>query len=284
MAYDQQMGSADLRKEVVDETLKIFAPQVYKFKQALTIATNTGWSNTYWREDKSVLSGPSGNAIKGLPRGATFPQAVQKYEEVESIISKYGLTTTIFWEDIVAGKIDLVARSLYKLVEAIVKNVDDEIYATLIANVGSTVTCTYTWDDSASAAIIDNLEEAEEDIAGQNYDTSNLMVFISPKDKRSFMNYLVTNGAKLPMITNEKVKNGVIGTLGNKTFVVSNSVSASEALVVVPKVCGTWRELTPLSSTITNDAYVSTNVKACEVGVTEVTDPYAVVKIINTQA
>ncbi len=288
MTYDTQMGDGGLRKEVIDKTLKIFAGKKYIFKDVLTIATNVGWSNSYWREDPSVLTTHATSPIRGLPRGATFPQARPKFEEITTYVEKYGLETTIFWEDILAGKLDVVARSLSKIIEAIVSNVDSGIRASIVASPTASlaIEAGFEWD-TASAAIIDNLEEAEEKIGTANYDTSNLMVIVNHRDKRSIINYLVANGQKLASITDEKLRNksGVIGTLGNKTFMVSPNVEASEAFVLVPKVCGTFRQLYPLSSAIKEmDPFVSQTIKAVEVGSTEITDPLAIVHITNTKS
>ncbi len=290
MAYDIEMGDAGLRKEVIDATLKIFAGRKYIFKDLLTISSNVGWSNTYWREDPSVLTAGNTSSIAGLPRGATFPHANPKFEEITAYVQKYGLETTIFWEDIISGKIDVTARSLLKLIEAVVSNVDGGIRNTIVAdgNIQSiTIEAGCEWDMTASAAIIDNLEEAEEKIGRENYDTSNLMVIVNHRDKRSIINYLVQHGNKLASITDEKLRNksGVIGTLGNKTFMVSPNVQASEAFVVVPKACGTWRQLYPLSSAIKEmDPFVSQTIKVVEVGQVEITDPKAIVWIKNTKS
>lgn len=286
MTYDQQVGTADMRTIVYDKTVKGFAEAMYKFKQAVTISPTSAWKNYFYRETSTALSGPSGNAIKGVPRGAAFPQAVVSWEKVSTVIEKYGLEDNIHWEDILSDDVDVRTRTLYRIAEGVTKAVDDEIFNTLSEDLSvssiQSVTCTAGWDQS-SAAIIDNLMHAKQLIGTYNYPTEGLMVFINNKDHRSIVNYLAEKGAQFPQIGNDMATNGKVGNLVGMQLVVSNSVPASYALVVVPKICGTWKEMVPLQTTTKEDPYKSLTVRAVEMGVTQLTDPKAVVLIKNTQ-
>jgi hypothetical protein len=124
---------------------------------------------------------------------------------------------------------------------------------------------------------------AKQLIGTYNYPTEGLMVFINNKDHRSIVNYLAEKGAQFPQIGNDMATNGKVGNLVGMQLVVSNSVPASYALVVVPKICGTWKEMVPLQTTTKEDPYKSLTVRAVEMGVTQLTDPKAVVLIKNTQ-
>jgi len=288
MAYDQETGTADLRAEVVDKTIKGFATAAYKFKQAVTISTTSAWKNTFFRENPSALSSPSGNNIKGIPRGSNFPQAVVEWEKVETYIEKYGLEDNIFWEDILTNDVDVMSRTMFRIAEGVAKAVDDEIWDVLTesqspSNIQS-ISCTYPWDHATSAAIIDNLMEAKQKIGEYNYSTANLMCFISEKDHRSVVNYLAEKGSQFPTIGTEMAKNGRAGKLVGINFVVSNSVTASYALVVAPKICATWKQAVPLQSTTVKDDYKGTRIRAVEMGVTQLTDPKACVLLDGTQS
>ena len=289
MAFDQQTGTASLRKEVVDSVIKGRADAEYKFKQAVTISKTNAWKNTFFREDTTVLSGASGNNTKGIPRGAAFPQAIVTWEEVSKRIEKYGLEDFVLWEDILTNDIDVQRRTMFRIAEGVVKAVDDEIWDILTESQSPsaiqsvTLTGGQTWDAS-SAAIIDDLMNAKQLIGEKNYNTSNLMCFISERDHRSVVNYLAEKGAQFPSIGTQAARNGRIGALAGINFVVSNSVTASFALVVVPKVVGTWKQAVALSTDVEVDPYKGTRIRSVEMGVTQLTDPSAAVLIINTQS
>jgi|GEM_PF-1044553 len=288
-----QIGETELRKEVVDGVIKGRANAMYKFKRAVSISTTSAWKNTYFRESSAALTGQTGNAILGIPRGANFPQAVVDWEEHSKWIEKYGLEDNIYWEDILTDDVDVQARTLFRIAEGVAKAVDDEIWAVLsedqseseIQAIDLQVTneAGRYWD-VASAAIIDDLMKAAQLIEQYNYSTAKLMCFISPRDRRSIMKYLTDSGAQFPDISTTVAKNGSIGRLAGVELVVSNSVTASYALVVVPKVCGTWKSAVPLSTDVTVDPFRSVRIRAVEEGATLLTDPKACVLIKGTQS
>lgn len=291
MAFDQQAGTQNIRTSIVDKTIKGFAERMYKFKQALTISPTSAWKNYFFRESPTPLDAQSGQRIRGIPRGAAFPQAVVTWERVLTVVEKYGLEDNIPWEDIISDDVDVKARTLYRIAEGVTKSVDDQIWAELhdIAGGGTniqsfSISAGYQWD-LASAAIIDDLLRARQKIAEYNYDTSDLMIFVSPKDYRSMMNYLASKGAQFPALGTEAALNGRAGRLaGVGTIIVSNSVTASQAIVVVPKICATWKEVYPLTTVTVEDQLKGLTVRCAEIGVTQLTDPKAVVLIQGTQA
>lgn len=288
MTFDEQHGTTLMRTKLFDGIVKGFALASYKFKQAVKVMTTSAWTNFYWRENPEALTARDGNAIKGIPRGAEFPQRSVESTQIKSVIEKYGLEDNIAWEDLIANDIDVRDRTLLRIAEGVTKAVDDEIWDVLTesqnpTNIQSiTITNGRSWD-AASAAIIDNLLEAKQKIAEKNYDTSNLIAFISPKDHRSIVNYLAEKGAQFPSIGEESAKNGRTGRLAGINLVISNSVSASYALVVVPKRVGTWKEMVPLRTITKEDPLKSLTIRSAELGVTQLTDPSAAVLIEGTQ-
>lgn len=287
MAIDQSVGTTNIRSNFYDKVVKGFAEATYKFKQVVTVVPTSAWTNFFYRESATALASPAGNNIKAIPRGGNFPQAIVEWERVSSDIEKYGLEDNIHWEDILADDIDVQARTLFRISEGVTKRVDDTIFIGLggtgiISGISSFSVVGSSWSAS-SAAIIDNLMRARQLIAENNYPTDNLALLISPRDHRSIVRYLTDKGAQFPSISTEAASNGNAGNLAGIDIIVSNSVTASNALVVVKKRCATWRELVPLRTTTTEDPYKSVRIRAVEEGVLQLTDPKAVVLIIGTQ-
>jgi len=285
----EEVGTSGLRKELVDSVIKQVASRKYKFKQACTVSKTNAWKNTFFRESTDILAGKTGNATKGIPRGAAFPQSVVTWSEVAAYIEKYGLEDFIHYEDIITNDINVQKRTLFKLTEGVVKAVDDEIWDILSegqaasAIQGVTIGATEWWSGS-SAQIIDDLMNAKQLIGEAYYDTSNLICFISERDHRSIVNYLAEKGAQFPSVGESMANNGHVGKLAGINLVVSSSVTASYALVVVPKTCATWKEAVALSSDLKVEAFKGTRVRICEMGTTQLTDPLAVVLLNGTQA
>lgn len=295
--YDTQSGSSPIRAEVVDSMVKQIAERAYKFKQAVAIVPTSAWKNTFFREQTDIPAGQTGNATKGIPRGANFPQYALSWQEVSVRIVKHGLEDNIPWEDILSDDINVQARTIIRLTEGVVKSVDDDIYSSLTeaqtgASIGTATLviqsyaidqgATGRWDET-SASIVNDFMQASRLIAEANYDTSDLICFINPYQHQYLIKYLSDKGAQYPSISQDVTTNGRIGRLAGINLVVSNSVSTSFALVVKPKVCGTYKELVSLRSTTVDDPYKSVKVRVVEEGVVELTDPLAVCLISNTQ-
>lgn len=293
-ALGEKIGTELIRKEVVDPAIKQIAARKYKFKQAVSVVSTSAWKGTFFRESTDILVGQTGNAVKGIPRGAPFPKASVTWQEVTAYIEKYGLSEYIFFEDIMTNDIDVKQRTIYKITEGVVKAVDDEIWSILtegaavaggsVTNIQSvTMANNYAWNGN-SASIIDNLMNGVQLIGEAYYETSNLMLFVNHKDYRSIMNYLYEKGSQARSVGEDVARNGrVPGVAGIKNIVVSSSVAASYSLLVVPKTVGTWKEALPLSSELDVEAFKGTKVTVCEMGKTELHDPLAAVLFIGTE-
>ncbi len=97
--FPLETGTEGLRKEVIDSAVKQTAARAYKFRQALAVVPTSAWSNTFTREDLTVLTAKGNRTIKGIPRGANFPQARPDFQDVTNRIVKFGLEDNINWED-----------------------------------------------------------------------------------------------------------------------------------------------------------------------------------------
>ncbi len=293
--YGIQTGLTNrgLRSELVDAIVKQTAEPLYKFKQAVAIVSTSSWTNTFFREDPTVLTGiGTGAGISNIPRGANFPQLTPKWEEVAVKIVKHGAEDSIPWEDIISGTFDIQARIVMKLTQAIVKSVDDDIYNSLSQNnctdsnlrvQSYAITGAAYWNVS-SGAIIDDLLNASRLIAEKNYDATGLKCFVSPKQKQYIMTYLVGKGSQFPTLATSTAENGNIGRLAGVDLVETNSLTSSFAIMLKPKTCATWKELVSLRSTTIEDPYKSLKIRVVEEGKIELTDPLAICVIKGTHA
>lgn len=297
-------ATAKLRSSFYDKTVKGVVERSYKFKNSLTIVTTSAWKNFFYREKSGVLTDPSSSntPMGGIPRGAAFPQANVEWDRIETVITKFGMEDTIPWEDTLTDDIDVRNRTLIKIGERVAKQVDDSIWAALGGNITvlgtdtsgnahagqSKLTASFAihkkreWSSSAIATILDDLMLAKQTIGELYYPTNNLQLWINERDHRSIVRYLSDKGAQFPDISVKVTNSGVISNLAGFNIIVSNSVTASNALVVVPKRCATWKQLVPIKTTSIEDPYINTKIRTVEEGVTQLTDPGCVVRIMGT--
>lgn len=285
-----QVQESELRAQAFDSAIKGIAERKYKFKQALSLSTTAAWINTFYRESTtSALAGQPGNAIRASPRLALPARNSVDWARIDSYQEKYFFEDEIAWEDIITNQISVQGRTLFRISEGIVKGVDDAIYSALTNVTAETdinqvnLAQNIAWD-LTSAAIIDDLGQARQLIAQDDIDAEELMCFVSPKDMRSINTYIAGKGSQFPQLGTEAATNGRIGQLVGITFVMANNVTASQALVVVPKLCAEWKEAAPLQTETTTDPFRSVRIRAVEIGVTHILQPKAICLIRGTQS
>jgi len=304
MPADQPHATAALRLQFFDRAVKAVVERSYKFKQALMVLSTSAWTNTFFAEKEGVLTDPSSKtSMEGIPRGAPFPQASVEFEELSVQIIKFGMEDTIPWEDTLSNNVDVRNRTLIKIAERVANQVDEAIWAALGGNINilgndpdgtahtgrSKFTQSFAigqeagWDESG-ANVIDDLMKCKQLIGEKYYPTNKLQVWINERDHRSIVRYLTDKGAQFPSISVTTAKSGIISNLAGFDIVVSNSVTASNALVVVPQRIGTFKQLVPIKTTVIEDPYKTMTIRTVEEGITELHNPLAVVRIMGTQA
>ena len=276
MAFEE-VGEDTLRATTYDNAVKQLAIYSYKMKQLVSVVSSGSWKNYFFREQTDIPEGQSGNAIKGIPRGGDFPDAVISWEQVSSRIEKYGLSGKIDHEDIIAKNIDTRNRTIKRIAEGVAKAVDNEIYSVLSTDGGIQSGTLYGgyWDET-SAAIIKDLAFMKAQVKTYYDNASNFVMVINPDAEPYVLHYIYEKGAQATQ-SGQKAFNGQIGSPAGVSIITASVVPVSYALFVVPKSCATWKSLMPLATDTKTDKFIGDEIKACEYGVTEVHEPKQVV-------
>ncbi|MFA5051320.1 MAG: hypothetical protein WC499_04370 [Patescibacteria group bacterium] len=273
-------GEEAVRATTYDLAIKQIANYAYKFKQLVSVVSSSSWKNYFFREQTNVPEGQSGNAIKGIPRGADFPNAVLTWEQVNSRIDKYGLSATIDHEDLIAGNIDTRNRTILRIAEGVAKAVDSEIYSVLStdSSIQSGTLQGGYWNES-SGAIIKDLAKFKAQVKAYYDNAKDFAVVVHPDMEPHILHYIYEKGSQATT-SGQSAFNGEIGNPAGVRVITSSVVAASYALFVVPKTCATWKQLMALQTETKTDAFIGDEIRACEYGVTEVHEPK---QIIYTQ-
>lgn len=268
------------RKTTYDTAVKQLANYSYKWKQVVTTVSSSSWKNFFFRESTDIPAGNGSNTVKGVPRGADFPNAVVTWERVASVVEKYGLEVTIDYEDIIANEIDMRNRLLLRLAEGVVKAVDTEIATVVTENWTPTNIQTGTltggyWNET-SAAIIKDIATMKSQIKTYYDNAQGFMLITNPSNEPNVLHYIYEKGAQASESGNSAF-NGVVGRPAGVDYMTSSVVPASYAVLLVPKTCATWKELVPLGTDTESKKYKGDTITACEIGVTELHEPKQVV-------
>jgi len=281
-------GEADLRSQNFDHAVKGFGLQKFKLKQICDVQSSNDWSESYQQETAAELTGTGGGgfAVKGVGRLSAFPALRPSWTENTSRHIKHAGETYIDWEDSLSAKIPLQARAALRVARAVAYSVDNAIYDAITADANvNTAGAAATWDNATVAdrdPIGDILRGIEEcDIDNQDIQEGGWLL-LSPTDYAHCIgNAKVVNNPSFKGA--DIVQNGRAGMLCGLKMIKTNSVDADEAAIVGAHAV-VYKELQGLRSALIEDAGIKWQLKAWEIGITQIVNPTAIHIITNTQA
>jgi hypothetical protein len=280
---------ADLRKEFIDTAVKAVVKEEEKWKSLCAIDTSSAWTESYFREtNDDTTDGGTGSPIRGVPQYAPFPFFDVTETKVSSVIQKYAGESIISLEAQQNATVPMLQRKIYRLGRKIVYQVDVAIEAGVNADAGNTVAIAAgnEWD-SATVANRDPVKDILDAVQTLRADGI---------DALSGNGYLVVNGTDYTnIISNTKILNHPTyesGVMGNGqqgrilglTIVVSETVTADQAYVLVARQGMVWKEAQPLKVVTIVDEGKSTTIRAFERGVFQLQAPNECCKLTNTRS
>ena len=226
--------------------------------------------------------------IKGIPQYAPFPFFDVTETKVSSVVLKYGGESVISLEAMQNATVPMLQRKVYRLGRKIIYQIDVAIESDVSTNAGNTVAITAgnEWD-SATVANRDPIKDILDCIQTLRVDGI---------DALSGNGHLVLNGTDYTnLISNTKVlnhptyesgvmKNGQVGKLLGLTIIVSETVTADQAYVLVARQGMVWKQAEGLKVVTTVIPGKKTEIIAWERGVFQLQAPNEVCKLTNTRA
>lgn len=272
---------ADLRAENVSRIVKGFALQEYKMKQLCMVENSSAWSETYYAETATELTGGTGSAVEGVPRLANFPYGEVTWTKTTGYNVKHAMEGVLSWEDVKTNNVPMIARTLLRIARAVASSVDGVIAAAIVADAGNTQAANATWDNAvvADRDPIQDILDAKSQIAIDNYNPDkNGFLLLHPTGFAHLLgNANVRNAGQF--YTDSVTKNGVVGKILGLTIISSNSVTDGGAQVVVGKEACTWKSVAPLTVKTIEDPGVKYTIRAWEVGQIQIVNANAICSI-----
>jgi len=287
MANDRE---ADLRYDHIDRAVKAATTLSYELKTLCTVDSSSAWTETYFREtNDDSTDGGTGSPIKGVPQYAPFPFFDVTETKVQSVIQKYAGESIISLEAEQNATLPMLQRKIFRLSRKIAYQVDSAIESEISDNAGNTlaIAAGSEWDSAtlANRNPVKDFLDAIQLLRADGYDAL--------KGK----GYIVMNGTDYTnVISNSKVlnhptyqsvsavENGQVARLVGLTIMVSETVTADQAYVLISKEALTWKQASALTVKTIEDPGKSTTIRAWERGVPQMVVPNAACKITNTRA
>lgn len=281
------VGESDLRGENINKVVKVWTQKKWKIKPLLKNVKSSKWTETYYIEDRTILTAGGTRDIKEIGRLSEFPSVERSWTKTSADHYKYGSEGQIPYEDILTSAINVQARTMDGITEAIINSEDIAIYAALTgeATTSGTVAAVTHWDNDAVAARdpINDIARGIQAMDENNYDAlEGGILLLNPHDHASLiMNSKVINNPSFK--TADVVSNGKVGQVCGLTIVKSTSVTDDEAMIIINQKTATWQSAVGLTTAIIKDPGKSTIIRSWEIGQIQITDPYAIYTITGTE-
>jgi len=282
-----KVGDNSIRGENINSVVKVFAQKRFKLKPLLQQVSSSKWTETYYKEDPTILTAQGTRNIKGIGRMSEFPSVERSWIKVSAAHIKYGDEGTISMEDILTDAINVQARTVNGIAESIVNSIDIAIYAALTAETGTsgTVASTAPWDATTESTQkpINDILRGIQAMTENNYDAlEGGVLLLNPHDYASLMmNSKVINNPSFK--TADIVSNGVVGSICGLKIVVTTSVTDDEAMIIIDQRSATWQSVVGMTTAIIPKPGISTTIRSWEIGQIQITDPKAIYTITNTE-
>jgi hypothetical protein len=283
-------GQAEIRGLNIDKLAKGFADEEFIFKRFLTITPTSSREIRWYMKTSGVLdstdtSGITASQIKNTAHLAMPVVVEQSWTRMTSYVRKYFVESPwMSFEDIKDSDPDILATNVRDLTRAVANQVDQRIYETLSGSLALSGTSLGTgWDDGTNGNPILDLLSGSEQIRGQNYDISNLVVLMHPTDYKKILNWIITEkGSSIPAFSSEKVRDGVLMQVVGQRIVVSNNCTNGFPVQIVPRRVATWKTFTPITARAKEEVGIGLKIRVWEEGEILLTDNNAGHVVLNS--
>jgi len=262
-------------------------------KELVMSLPSDAWTNSFYQKTATSLTGGTGSAVKGIPRGADFPFLERGVTLKNAVILQHGGEGIIYWQDILTSNIRIQAETISDVSDAVVYSVDGTVYSALSENdTPSTintvaVTAGSEWDSAtiANRDPVFNILQCIEAISVDRYPIlTSGRGFVAMNE--ATYTYLISNPKVLshPTFKSGIMENGEVGSILGLKIYVTPVVTNDKVMVGVSKTCGTWKNVQPLTVDVIIDPQKKYTIRASEIGVCQLTDPEAICLLTNVRA
>ena len=282
-----KVGQADIRGENISKIVTVFAAKKFKLRPLLKMVSSNKLTETYYKEDPTILTARGTRNVKGIGKLSEFPTVERSWTKVSSEHIKYGAEGLISMEDIRLNAFNVQSRTVDGIVESIVNSIDIAIYAALTAegSTSGTFPAVATWDNATAAYQnpINDILRGIQAMDENNYDAQESgVLLVNPHDYASLMqNSKVINNPTFK--TADVVSNGKMGQVCGLTIVKTTSVTDAEAMIIIRGRTAQWQSAVGFESAVKIEPGISTLLRSWEMGQIQIIHPKSIYTITGTE-
>ncbi len=290
-------GQQDIRGINVDKAIKGFAEEENIFDQFVTMKSTGTRENRWFQKtagflDTTDTSGITASQIDFVAPGALPDEASNSFTKNTSYAKKFMLRSRLITlEDIKDNDVDLFQQELRDITRAVLRRAHVRGWNILtesqsVSLINSTTTTSVggdQWDAASGLNPVKDVYDALRQIAANNYDISNAVLMVSPKDYMSLAVYVFGVGAQAPTHGDAVVSGNRLLEFAGCRVRVSNIVTTDYAVVFIPEKAVTKYTFVEITGTTVEYEGIGREIRVWHECEYVLTDPKAVTLIIDTQ-
>lgn len=281
-------GMAEIRGIDIKKLVEGFADVGIILKNYVRVIKTTAREMRWYSKTAGYLTSPITQGITGdliETAAKAMPVVIENsYSRETSHVKKYFTTSPmISLEDIKDSDPDVWGDIIKDTVIAVNKKIDSRILIVLDAAGAQTAAAAGDgWNVDSNADPIYDFLNAIENIESFGYDSSDLIAYMNPAEKKWLLRWLITvKGSSIPSFSSGKVEGGELMSFMGVKIVSDPNRPTDTVTIFSPSKAVIWREFMGMSSAVVNDEGIGKTVRVWSEGEAIRPNPNAVFKLTD---
>ena len=281
-------GMAEIRGIDITKLVEGFADVGIILKNYVRVIKTKAREMRWYSKTSGYLTSPTTVGVTGdliETASKAMPVVIENsYTRNTSYVKKYFASSPmISLEDIKDSDPDVWGDIIKDSAIAVNKKIDSRILTVLDASGCQTAAAAGDgWNVDSNADPIYDFLNAIENIEAYGYDSSDLIAYMNPAEKKWLLRWLITvKGSSIPSFSSGKVAGGeLMGFMGVK--IVSDPNRPTDTVTIFsPSKAVIWKEFMPMTSAVVNDEGIGKTVRVWSEGEAIRPNPNAVFKLTD---
>jgi len=281
-------GMAEIRGIDIKTLVEGFADVGIILKNYVRVIPTTAREMRWYSKTAGYLTSPTTQGVTGdliETASKAMPVVIENsYTRNTSYVKKYFASSPmISLEDIKDSDPDVWGDIIRDSVIAVNKKIDSRILTVLDASGAQTAAAAGDgWNVDANADPIYDFLNAIENIESKGYDSSDLIAYMNPAEKKWLLRWLITvKGSSIPSFSSAKVGSGELMSFMGVKIVSDPNRPTDIVTIFSPSKAVIWKEFMGMTSAVVNDEGIGKTVRVWSEGEGIRPNPNAVFKLTD---
>jgi hypothetical protein len=282
-------GMAEIRGIDITKLVEGFADVGIILKNYVRVIGTTAREMRWYSKTAGYLTSPTTQGVTGdliETASKAMPVVIENsYTRNTSYVKKYFASSPmISMEDIKDSDPDVWGDIIKDSVIAVNKQIDARLLVVLDAAGAQTAAAAGSgWNVDSDADPVYDFLNAIENIESYGYDSSDLIAYMNPAEKKWLLRWLITvKGSSIPAFSSSKVSGGELMSFMGVKIVSDPNRPTDTVTIFSPSKAVIWKEFMGMSSAVVNDEGIGKTVRVWSEGEGIRPNPNAVFKLTDT--